>query len=230
MTAVARAVGFIVVFGVLGYWSGDSPAQPAPSLPSAGPTALEIRTVADADSCPTAIEIWLTETQDTIVALEIYLNWDRPDFARFRKAQYALPPLDTLVDDTAAIIGGEDVDKKEEVLQPVVDRRGGLLENWEYVEARGESGLGVKVVALARVSEAPAALAIQPGDSGRLVALPLDVPFNQYRPIEHDSAAVRFGRMATRISTRRGALVDTLTLVPAYVPITPCWRSRASED
>jgi hypothetical protein len=230
VTALARIVGFILLIGVFLYGSGGTSAQPALAVQSAGPTALEIRVVSDADSCPSAIEVWLTQTHDTIVALEFVLGWDRPDFARFQTERHALPALDTLLDDTATVDTSEDVVKDKRIVRPVLDYQGGLLENWEYVEARGETGLGVKVVALARVTEAPTELAIHPGDSGRLVVLPLDVRLGQYRSVDHDSAAVGFAEMATRVSTRRGSLVDSLTLIPAYLPTAPCLRSRRSEE
>ena len=44
---------------------------------------LETRVARDSSGCPTAIDLWLVSTSDTIQGFEVILQWDRPDHPQF---------------------------------------------------------------------------------------------------------------------------------------------------
>jgi hypothetical protein len=117
------------------------------------PTVLEARLILDADSCPAAVEVWVMGAQDTVHALELGVGWDRPDFARFTTERVDAGSPVALNKGPAGDTVQPRVKETRSVIRPAMQRKGGLLEDWEFAEARGESGLRIKVVAFAYLTK-----------------------------------------------------------------------------
>jgi hypothetical protein len=186
-------------------------------------TILEARIVAGADSCPAAVEVWLVATQDTIQAMELFLTWDRPDFVRFTTEEIALPALDTLV------VGKSHADSKalsdRVIVKPVINRQGGLVEDWEYAEARGENGLAVKVAAFAYLAAGSDVSPVLPSESGLLFSLPVNVLPKPPMELIGDSAMVQMNVELTRLSNTKGNLINNIVLRPGVMRPSACWSS-----
>lgn len=191
----------------------------------AGETVLETRFVVDSSGCPLALEIWLSNPNDTIQGMELGLIWDRPDYARFR--------LDT----SGTTTSGKST--LPEALQSigrsgrsglVIDRGNGLLKTWDFVEARGTDGLSAKITALAYVAAASSAKLILPQDTGMLMSLPIELPSSLPLAAAADSTSVGISPVQTRVSDNRGNLVKGLIFRESRIVIANCTaRSSGGE-
>lgn len=194
-----------------------------PSGNDSGSAILETRIAVDADSCPTAVEIWLVSTTDTIPAMELVLAWDRPDFARFKTEAVTLPRIDTLVSGKSP--GNAKAQADSVIVKPVLRRQGGLVDDWEYAEARGASGLSVKIAAFASLTAGSGAKPLLPSESGLLFTLPVEVLPKPPMDMLGDSAAVGMSPEATRLSDIMGNLIDHIVLRSSAMRTPPCWSS-----
>jgi len=188
---------------------------------SAGPgPILEARFILGPDHCPTALGVWVASTPDTIQGLEIVLQWDRPDFALFARSK---TPRTKLGSDQARPDRKGTTEGAGHVLpQPALERNKGLLRQWEYVEARGETGLWAKVTAVAYLVGESRPRPVCPGDTGLLFSLPLELPKSQVNIVDGDSAIVRLDEQLTRGSDPRGNTLQRLLLRDAVIHLAPC--------
>ncbi len=184
---------------------------------------LETRIVVDADSCPTAVEIWLVATTDTIQAMQLVLSWDRPDFARFTTEKVTLPRIDTLLSDKSSASTKTKPDSV--IVKPVLRRQGGLVDDWEYAEARGENGISVKITAFAFLTAGSEAKPLLPSESGLLFTLPVEVLPKPSMDMLGDSAMVGMNVEGTRLSDTSGKLIPHIALRSSAIPPSPCWSS-----
>jgi len=190
-------------------------------VPEASASAiLETRIATDADSCPTAVEVWLVSTRDTIQALELVISWDRPDVAHFITESVKRPVIDTLVSGKPSNAGGK---KDSIIVKPLLSRSDGLLKNWEYVEARGESGLSVKVTAFPYLASEGDATPLTPSQTGLLISLPVKSLPKPPLDVLGDSASVGFGEKASFLSNPRGKLISNIVLRPRIWHAGRCW-------
>ena len=217
-----RSTGIAVTLLLLLLWGGRDSWGTSPDSVKLGP-AIEARFVLGPDHCPIAIQIWLVSTPDTIQGLEVFLTWDRPDFALFETRKPKVSPTS----ERKRATGSKDSLKSagDLPLQPVIDRSGGLLKQWEFVEARGENGLWAKVTAMAYLMSQTKPRPISPGESGALFSIPL-VPIKSQMPFaDGDSVVVRMDGLLTRISDNKGKLLEHLVLRDAVVRVAPCKKT-----
>ncbi|MBI5868553.1 MAG: hypothetical protein HZB43_09735 [candidate division Zixibacteria bacterium] len=193
-------------------------AGPADSTPV--PLILESRLITGPDQCPKAVQVWLVSTPDTIQGFEIFVTWDRPDFAKFAVAKRT----DSLPGDRKGKSGAKDskLNPGSTPLRPQISRAEGLVAKWEFFEARGDSGLSVKVVGLAYFLGDTRPRPIAPGDSGVLFSLPLEMAGSKVAYIDGDSSIVRLDNMMTRFSDAKGNLIKEVVLRDAIAHVAPC--------
>lgn len=185
---------------------------------------LETRIATDADSCPTAVEVWLTATTDTIQAMQLAIAWDRPDFGRFTTRSFRRFAIDTLDRGDSAMTSGSKADSL--ITVPVLNREDGLLSNWEYVEARGGNGLSVRVTAFPYLTAKGDASPLLPSDSGLLFSLPVEVLPEPPVALIGDSASVGMSPEAVLLSDPNGKLMKNITLRQSSIRATACWSAR----
>jgi hypothetical protein len=217
-----RSTGIAVILLLLLLLGGRDSWGTSPDSVKPGPV-IEARFVFGPDHCPIAVQIWLVSTPDTIQGLEVFLTWDRPDFALFETRKPKVTPASK----QKPAMGTKDSLKStgDLPLQPAIDRSGGLLKQWEFVEARGENGLWAKVTAIAYLMSQTRARPISPGESGALFSIPL-VPIKSQMPFaDGDSVVVRMDRLLTRISDNKGKLLEHLVLRDAVVCVAPCRKT-----
>ena len=182
---------------------------------SGSATLVGVRILYDQDSCPRLAEVYLEHATDTISGFELRLGWDRPDFALFSRAESAPTP----------VLGADSTKPGKSSSQPVVERDSTALRDWEYVEARSQAGLWVKVTALATLTKSAPERLIYPGQSCVLLRLPLSAG----RPAENflagDSAILLIEPYQTRLSRSNGQLVDSVDFRNAATRISACRRA-----
>jgi len=178
------------------------------------PTIIGVRLLYDQDSCPAFAEVYVEQLSDTVGAFELRLSWDRPDFARFETAAIAPGP----------VMAGDSATATRTVRQPPLERDSTSLGNWEYVEPRGESGLWVKVTAIACLTvKAPERL-LYPGQRYTLFRLPLVAGRPAQDFLAGDSSIVRLDPSQSRLSRPDGQLLDSLEFHNDAARISPCRR------
>ncbi len=184
------------------------------------PLVLESRLVSGPDQCPKAVQVWLVSTPDTIQGFEIFLTWDRPDFAKFALAR----PSDSEPGGRKGESGAKDSKLVPGSLaqRPKISRADGLIAKWEFFEARGDSGLSVKIVGLAYFLGDSRPRPLVPGDSGVLFSLPLEMAESKVAYIDGDSSIVRLDNMMTRLSDTKGNLIKQVVLRDAIAHVAPC--------
>jgi hypothetical protein len=181
---------------------------------------LEARFLVGPDQCPKAVQVWLISTPDSIQGLEVFLTWDRPDFALFETKKATIPQIGAQKPKAGAKDSPKAADSSP--LRPVLERGKGLLKQWEYVEARGETGIWAKVTAVAYLLGETRPPPICPGESGLLFSIPLTLPKSRTTFVEGDSAIVRLENLQTRGSDTRGNMLRHLVLRNAVIHVTPC--------
>jgi len=195
--------------------------QKAPDKGSSA--SLEARIVTDSAGCPTAVDLWLVSTSDTVKGLEALLQWDRPDLVRFAPAAR----LDSRKSDSTA-----DSTTPARAAKPAnsaaIDTRRGLLAGWEYVEARSDEGLTVKITAVSSLLPGRKATPIPPGKHGRLCRLPLKAVADGARPVPGDSLCVWLDAVNTRLSNASGDLFGDVKLKRGIISLAPCLASHPS--
>lgn len=216
-TARGRGVGVIMLLGLClvaqPSWAAvEDSARPGPTL--------EARFILGPDHCPTALGVWVTSVPDTIQGLEVVLQWDRPDFALFSRLK--TPRTKRGIDQAKRDSRGAVEGASNAVSRPALERNKGLLKQWEYVEARGETGLWAKVTAAAYLIGESRPRPICPGDTGLLFSLPLELPKSQADFVEGDSAIVRLVEQLTRGSDPKGNTLEGLLLRDAVIHMAPC--------
>lgn len=212
-----RGWGVIVLLGLCLFsqtsWAAvEDSAKPGP--------ILEARFILGSDHCPTALGVWVVSTPDTIQGLEVVLQWDRPDFASFALSR--TPRTKTGLDQAKPDRKGATEGERNVLPRPALERDKGLLKQWEYVEARGETGLWAKVTAVAYLVGKSRPRPVCPGDTGLLFSLPLELPKSQVNLVEGDSAIVRLEEHLTRGSDARGNTLEHLVLRDAVIRMAPC--------
>jgi len=181
---------------------------------------LEARFVLGPDQCPQAVQVWLVSTPDTIQGLEVFLTWDRPDFALFVTKR--APILQAGAQKSKTGVKGSPKAADNLPLQPAIERGKGLLKQWEYVEARGETGIWAKVTAVAYLLGETRPPPICPGETGPLFSIPLTLPKPQMAFAEGDSAIVSLDDLQTRGSDTKGNTLEHLVLRNAVIYVAPC--------
>jgi hypothetical protein len=200
------------------------PSAWSQKAPDSGRVAsLEARIVTDSAGCPTAVDLWLASTSDTVKGLEALLQWDRPDLVRFAPAA----PLNSRKSDSAA-----DSTVLARTAKPAnsaaIDTRGGLLAGWEYVEARSSDGLTVKITAFSSLLPRRKATPIPPGKHGRLCRLPLAAVTGGALPAPGDSLCVWLDAVKTRLSNASGDLFGDVKLRRGIISLAPCLAGHRS--
>lgn len=176
-----------------------------------------VRLQYDQDSCPAFAEVYLEDLADTIGAFELNLSWDRPDFARFETANMSPGP----------VMAGDSAKSAPSVSQPLLERDSSTLGDWEYVEARGESGLWVKVTAIACLTvQAPERL-LYPGPTRLLFRLPLVAGRPAQDFLADGTAIIRFDPLQSRLSRPDSQLLDSLRLRADTARIPACRRAAS---
>ncbi|MEW5702350.1 MAG: hypothetical protein AB1792_08995 [Candidatus Zixiibacteriota bacterium] len=185
--------------------------------PNKAQAELEARIVVDSMGCPVAVDLWLASTTDTVHGIEALLRWDRPDCVRFAPA----PPVRSTKKGHAA-------DTTSRPRLPVaadaaaIKIAGGLVADWELVEARSSDGLTVKVTALSALMPGHKATALVPGKSGRICRLPLNLETAARPQSLGDSLSVWLDQGKTRLSNAAGALFGDLVLKKGSIELRHC--------
>ncbi|GAB4315575.1 MAG: hypothetical protein Kow0074_03230 [Candidatus Zixiibacteriota bacterium] len=171
-----------------------------------------MRIVYDADSCPIRASVYLDETTDTISGFELVLLWNRPDVLRFETTKSSLERLNS--DDRTA--------EPDTVSVPGLMADSGLVDQWAFVEARGDKGHMAKVIGLAQLVDPNPGVLIKPGDQGLLFELPLNVVADAMVADDADSLTLEIQPQVSRVSNAQGTLISRLQLHPVRVAVPVC--------
>ena len=216
-----RIFVFIMLVATLTGTASHIGAQTPPQ--SAVRTAvLETRLVRDSAGCPSAVDLWLVSTTDTIQGLEAVLQWDRPDRIQFLRGAPSAPKKQTAADSLTAMLKPSDPNS-----QIPVGRQGSVIAAWEFVEARSANGNSAKILAVAKLFGQNESEPLLPGASGSLLRIPLAVLAGAGIAADTGAAILNFDAAGTRLSTHRGALFGPLTLKPTAVDPRGCGVSKA---
>lgn len=200
-----------------------SPAQIVPDKVMRT-AVLETRLIRDASGCPAGIDLWLASTTDTIQGFEVVLQWDRPVHPEFVRGVRDPGKKPTREDSVTALLKPSDPRA-----QIPIERQQGLIEGWEYVEARSADGQLAKILGVAKLLGQADPSPILPGASGFLLRIPLTVPPGFRNLADSASADLNFDGAGTRLSTHRGVLFGPLTLRPVAVDLGDCGKAERSK-
>jgi len=217
--------GRIASMAFLSVWMAGAVSSSVAQAASPTDATLEARIVTDSRGCPTAVDVWLKRTTDSIQGIEVYLAWDRPGVGMFETSKVRVASPDSTGKDSlsAKSLTGPGMSAR---IEPRMDRSQGLLRSWEYVAARGETGLWVKVTGIAYLVGGSKPRPISPGDTGLLFRLPVTVFTSQKDSLAGDSAIVLFDGQRTRYSDTRGKLFNNLDLHDGAVSAIRCRKRR----
>ncbi|HUU44586.1 MAG TPA: hypothetical protein VM118_02535 [Acidobacteriota bacterium] len=189
--------------------------------PTAAPDAkvtVEARVAVDSSGCPTAVELWLLGTSDSIAGVEAAMAWDRPDVAYFIEAQPTVPKADSTrspEDSLASLF-------MPEGKTAVLEIEGGLLADWGLHQARLRTKTDVKVIAVADFLRAGGATPIPGGATGLLFRLPVALHQTPIGAPTPDSAVLYFEPGQFHISNMRGDLLDVVPPQPVMLRVAGC--------
>ena len=207
-----------VVFAALD--SHDAFAQ-AKAQEAVRTAVIEARIVRDSSGCPTAIDLWLASTTDTIQGFEVVLQWDRPNRAQFVRGvpagAKAMKPADSL---TAML---KPSDPKT---QMPIERGATLLSGWEFVEARSTDGITAKILGVAKLFGQDEPTPVLPGASGPLMRIPI-TNTRSATAVDTGAVSLNFDPLGTRLSTQRGVLFGPLTLKSVALEPQNCGNTTA---
>lgn len=224
MPSLCRFTLLLSLICVMGSAAAPPTCAQESTLDVPASVVLETRIAMDADSCPTAVEVWLTSTTDTIQALQLALSWDRPDFARFRTVTLKNPAIDMLAAGDSAAAARSKPDSVSTA--PAFSREDGLLSNWEYVEVRGEHGLSLRITAFPYLTTQGDASALLPSDSGLLLSFPVGILPKPPVDILGDSASVGMNSAGTLLSDPNGNLIKGIALRSQSMGAAACWSAH----
>jgi hypothetical protein len=185
---------------------------------------LETRVIRDASGCPTALDLWLASTSDTIQGLEVILQWDRPNHPEFVRGKTGSGKQPSKADSLTALLKPTDPST-----QIPIDRLETLISGWEFVEARSVDGNFAKILAVAKLLGQEEPAPILPGASGSLMRIPLSNAPAVPDMVDSTSAQISFDPAGTRLSTHRGALFGPLTLRSTAVDTRDCIKGDISK-
>lgn len=191
-------------------------AQAKPQEPTRT-AVIETRLVRDSNGCPTAVDLWLTSTTDTIQGFEVVLQWDRPNTVQFVRGQNKAAQPASATDSLTALL--KPSDPKTQI---PAERIGALISGWEFVEARSMDGHTAKVLGVAKLFSQNEPTPILPGASGALLRIPLVVKSAGEAAADSVSVTLNFDVAGTRLSTHRGILFGPLTLRPMALKSLAC--------
>lgn len=188
----------------------------APAQGATRAANLEARVIKDSTGCPSAIELWLSSTTDTIQGLEVVLHWDRPGRVEF---QHGVPASKAAPTDSLSAL----LKPADPSTQIPLERAKGLLSKWEFVEARATVGNGAKIMGVAKLFGQDEPSPLLPGASGSLLRIPVRVlsPVAG-APADTGGVNLTFDTAGTRLSTHRGVLFGTVALKGTALDPGPC--------
>jgi hypothetical protein len=188
---------------------------------AATPTAaLETRVVKDSSGCPTAIDLWLVSTTDTIQGFEAVLQWDRPEHPLFVRG---VSPNKKGTGTDTLMMQLKPTDPRTQI---PIDRSGSLIARWEFTEARSTDGHFVKILGVAKLLGQDDPSPVLPGASGSLMRIPLSpTPMSTYEA-DTGLATLYFDPASTRLSTPQGVLFEGLTLRSSAIDVAACRGPR----
>lgn len=175
---------------------------------------IETRLVRDSAGCPTAIDMWLVSTTDTIQGFEVVLQWDRPGQVQFVRGTSLTPKPVTAADSMTALLKPSDPKT-----QMPIDLGNSLLSGWEFVEARSVDGLSAKVLGVAKLFGQSEPEPVLPGATGSLMRIPFAALGTASDSMD---VVLNFDSGNTRLSTARGVLFGPLTLKSLKVDPLDC--------
>ena len=178
--------------------------------------SLEVRIVKDSSGCPIAVDLWLASTSDTIKGLEAVVSWDRPDFTQFAPFPISVTKPDTSALSVLLRKAANDRDRA------MIDTSHSLLSGWEFLHARLQSQISVKIVGVATFLGQRPGIPIPPGMSGLLCRFALKKAEIAADASTGDSATVSLGRESTRLSDPKGRLFTQLKLKQDVTRMMPC--------
>lgn len=181
-------------------------AQAKPQEPTRT-AVIETRLVRDSNGCPSAVDLWLVSTTDTIQGFEVVLQWDRPNAVQFVRGQQSSTQPPSATDSLTAML--KPADPKTQI---PADRSGTLLSGWEFVEARSSDGHTAKILGVAKLFGQNEPTPVLPGNSGALLRIPVTAKAGQAPPADSLPVTLNFDAAGTRLSTHRGILFGPLTL------------------
>ncbi len=174
----------------------------------AGSAVLEARIVRDSAGCPSAVDIWLVSTTDTIQGFEAVLQWDRPDGLHFVQGLPGIEVKHAAKDSLTNML--KPTDPRTQI---PTSKEGTILSAWEFVEARSADGHSAKVLGVAKLFGQDDPAPILPGSSGTLLRLPIRASKPETMK-DTTLTTLSFDPAGTRLSTHRGVLFGGLTLNP----------------
>jgi hypothetical protein len=184
----------------------DCLAQAKPQDPTRT-AVIETRLVRDSNGCPSAVDLWLGSTSDTIQGFEVVLQWDRPNTVQFVRGLNKATQPASGADSLTALL--KPSDPKTQI---PAERIGALISGWEFVEARSMDGHTAKVLGVAKLFGQNEPTPILPGASGALLRIPIVVKSADGAAADSVPVTLNFDVAGTRLSTHRGVLFGPLTL------------------
>lgn len=180
---------------------------------------IEARLVRDSAGCPSAIDLWLASTTDTIQGFEVVLQWDRPNQIQFVRGGKGVTKGNSSTDSLTALL--KPTDPKT---QMPIDRRTSLLSGWEFVEARSTDGHTAKILGVAKLFGQDEPTPVLPGNSGSLMRIQFSV-LKSSPTADTGAVHLNFDAVNTRISTPMGVLFGPLTLKSLTVDPGDCHKT-----
>ena len=175
---------------------------------SAGSARISLQVRYDSNACPVAAQVYLEVVGDTLSGFEIALMWDRPDIVGFDLQTSLVPDL----------TGDTNSGPRETISAPKINWDNSLLRNWQYVEARGDSGHWVKVTGLASLVEQVDSALILPGGERLLFELPLVIGPAKGPVAPGDSVGLHIQTTISRLSNVHGSLLKDFEVQDVALP------------
>lgn len=211
-----RIKACIMMTAILAGMASQRPAL-AQTEKVARTAVLETRVVRDSSDCPTAIDLWLVSTTDTIQGFEVVLQWDRPEHPQFVRGVPGKQQKPSALDSLNALL--KPTDPRTQI---PVDRKGTLISGWEFAEARSTDGHVAKILGVAKLFGQDEPDPILPGASGSLMRIPISAQIAGASTPDTTFAILNFDAAGTRLSTPRGVLFGPLTLGQTPVATGKC--------
>ncbi len=215
-----RNLLMFTLVSMLGLHPQDASAQVKPQQVKRT-AAIEARLLRDSVGCPTAIDLWLNSTTDTIQGFEVVLQWDRPNSIHFvRGVATAAKPV-TATDSLTALL--KPTDPRTQI---PIDRGNSLTAAWEFVEARSVDGLSAKILGVVKLFGQDEPTPVLPGATGSLMRIPFSV-LKAVPGADGSAVVLNFDAVNTRLSTPGGVLFGPLTLNSLSVNPEKCEKATA---
>jgi len=213
-----RKVLMFTFVSMLGVHAQDASAQAKPQQPMRTAT-IEARLLRDSVGCPTAIDLWLDSTTDTIQGFEVVLQWDRPNSIQFVRGGAKVAKPITPTDSLTALL--KPTDPRTQI---PIERGSSLTAGWEFVEARSLDGLSAKILGVVKLFGQDEPTPVLPGAKGSLMRIPFSV-LKAVPGADAGAVVLNFDAVNTRLSTPGGVLFGPLTLKSLTVDPEKCEKS-----